>query len=113
MKLSVNKLNHEQRTLDDLWATGIKARANWVCAICGDDNRVAAHHIIPRECKEFRYCADNGIVLCVSHHKFSRIISAHCNPLAFFMWLARYRPELLEKAEQRTREMLKANGIQV
>jgi len=113
MKLSLTQLNKEQRELDDAWATMIKARDNWCCVICGNDYRVAAHHIIPRENKEYRYCPDNGVTLCVAHHKFSRIISAHNNPLAFSVWLARFLTPLSDLARQRTIKLLKENGIEI
>jgi len=111
MKLSIKKINNEQRELDDLWSTGIKARANWCCAICGDSRYIAAHHIIPREHREYRYADDNGLPLCRKHHKFSRIISAHNNPLAFFIWMESFRPELFKFACERQKEILKREGI--
>ena len=113
MKISLAKANEEQRALDDAWATTVKARDNWTCSICGTDYRVAAHHIIPRENKQFRYCLDNGLTLCVKCHKFSRIISAHNNPLAFFMWLEKFCTSFASLARERTTILLKENGIQL
>ena len=113
MKISLNEANKVQRELDDAWATMIKSRDEWRCAICGDDRRVYAHHIIPRENKEFRYCEDNGISLCVTHHKFNRVISAHNAPLAFFLWLQRFHVNSSVAACERIKRLLKENGIQI
>jgi hypothetical protein len=111
MKISIKRANSEQRSLDEAWATMIKARGNWACAICGNDYGVAAHHIIPRENKQYRYCEDNGIPLCVKHHKFCRKLSAHNSPLAFFLWLQRFMPDFHAVAVQRTKDILKTEGI--
>jgi len=113
MIISLKKANSEQRILDDCWATGIKARDNWTCQVCGTDFKVVAHHIIPRENKQFRYCSDNGISLCLKCHKFSRIISAHNNPLAFFVWLQSFRTHLFFAATERTKQLLLENGIEI
>ena len=113
MKLSINNLNKEQRDLDDAWATMIKARDNWQCVICGSDYRPAAHHIIPRENRDTRYEESNGLTLCTKHHKFCRIISAHNNPFAFYLWLHLYRPDMYYQSVKRMRSILKANGIDV
>lgn len=99
------KEQKEQKEQDKMWAQVIKNRDNWACCICGSIYGASAHHII--ENKDFRYCFDNGITLCCKHHKFSRQISAHNNPLAFFMWLDKYKPELAARARIRTREMLR------
>ena len=112
MKLSLNQANKEQRDLDDAWSDMIKSNDGWCCQICGEDYRVAAHHITPRELKTYRYCPDNGITLCTSHHKFSRVISAHNSPLHFFMWLQRFKPDLFAAATERAKLILKQNGIQ-
>ena len=72
---------------DTEWAHTVKDRDGWACVICGNSNRPNAHHIIPRENKFTKYKVENGISLCPNHHMFSRQISAHNNPLAFFMWM--------------------------
>ena len=113
MKLSLTKLNKEQRDLVDAWATMIKSKYNWCCAICGNDYKVCAHHIIPRENKEYLLDPDNGIALCVNHHKFNRVISAHNNPLAFLVWLERYSFPLFAIARERTKILLNKNGIEI
>jgi hypothetical protein len=113
MKLSINNLNKEQRDLDDAWATMIKARDNWCCVICGSDYRPSAHHIIPRENRETRYDEWNGLTLCTKHHKFCRIISAHNNPFAFFLWLQFYKPDSYYRSVKSMRSILKTHGIDI
>ena len=76
---------------DTAWANSVKTRDGWACVICGSQFRPNAHHIIPRENHDFKYDIDNGLTLCPKHHMFSRIISAHNNPLAFFAWLEKFR----------------------
>lgn len=104
------KLQKEQ---DFLWATDIKERDNFNCVICGSQFHPNAHHIIPRECKEFRYELWNGITLCTKHHKFSRVISAHNAPFAFFMWLEKYRPTTYSLIKIKIRELLSKENIEV
>jgi len=111
MILSPNKLNKAQKEYDDAFSTLVKSKDNWTCQICGVSSHVHCHHIIPRENRQFRYLEDNGITLCGPHHKWSRILSAHNNPLAFYLWLQKYKPGLYEKAVERTKQMLKDNGI--
>lgn len=79
-KREINKKDKE-------WREKVKARDNSQCVICDAIKFVHTHHIIPREVKEFRWNIDNGICLCARHHKFSRDISAHGNPLMFIRWL--------------------------
>ena len=100
-----------QKEMDYIWADTIKHRDNYSCAICVSTFHPNAHHIIPRENKQFRYLLDNGLTLCTSHHKFSRRISAHNNPFAFFLWLQKFYPNTFLAAAERTKEMLKKEGI--
>lgn len=113
MLIPTAKVNKEQAILDDLFSTGVKARENWTCQICGSGYKVCCHHIIPREVKEFRYAEDNAITLCLKHHKFDRHISAHNAPFAFFLWLRSFRPNLFSVAVERTTKMLGEHGIQL
>jgi hypothetical protein len=107
------KQRKETRELDDAWATMIKSRDGWRCVICGSDYKPNAHHIVPREHKRYKYEPDNGITLCVKHHKFSRVISAHNNPLAFLLWLRRFKPLFFDVACKRTEVILKSEFIQL
>jgi len=111
MLIPTAKLNKEQADLDDAFSTMIKARDNWQCQICGSDYKPCCHHIIPREIKSLRYDENNAITLCLSHHKFNRIISAHNAPFAFFLWLRSFRPLFFDSAVGSLSKILSENGI--
>ena len=81
---------------DKDWALAVKERDGFACVICGDTIKPNAHHILPRELHDTKLDISNGITLCVKHHLFSREISAHNNPLAFFLWMEKNRPEILQ-----------------
>lgn len=85
---------------DREWA--IKVKEFWGgCAICGQKENLNAHHLIPREIKEFRHDLGNGIALCPSHHRFSFKLSAHQNPIAFIMWLEQTYPTWYNKIKEK------------
>ena len=117
MKISLSSLKSkeylEQKEKDLDWAIKIKAFDNNCCVICNSPFHPNAHHIIPREIKSCRHELDNGITLCTKHHKFSRVLSAHNNPLAFYMWLEKYKKEKIEKAKERTKALLLSEQIVV
>jgi hypothetical protein len=75
------------------------------CIICGSKIRMSAHHLIPREIKELKYDLDNLVTLCPKHHKFSLEISAHRNPLAFFIWLQINRGPQIYKIMEKYRRL--------
>lgn len=77
---------------DKEWAKAVKNRDNNRCVICGETERLNAHHIIVRENHETKYDIMNGLSLCPKHHFFCRQISAHNNPLGLFIWLEINRP---------------------
>lgn len=97
--MAKRKIRKEDRD----WAKKIKER-DGECVICGAKEYLNAHHIIPREIKEFKYDLKNGITLCPRHHRFSYELSAHQNPLSFFMWLEQHRPMLLRYLRDKIHE---------
>jgi 5-methylcytosine-specific restriction endonuclease McrA len=101
-KISKRKQLQEQKVLDEIWAKQIKTRDGYECVICGNVFAPNAHHLVPREIKEYRYDLNNGITLCVNHHKFSRKLSAHNAPFAFHLWLAKYKPEVYYEFYRKT-----------
>ncbi len=101
-KLEKSKANHNSR----FWRN--KAYKLWVesarllsgncqfgkCAVCGEESKPCdTHHILPREIKKWWLTPENAIVLCKSHHKYSRDLSAHKNGFAFHEWLRINKPE--------------------
>ena len=117
MIITLNRINSEARKeeirQEKEWSRLIRYRDNWRCVICGSEYKPNAHHLIPREFKVFKYDLDNGITLCTKHHKFCRLVSAHNAPLAFFMWLERYKPFLLDVLKTRLRGELQKEGYRV
>lgn len=75
---------------DKEWAKAVKER-DGSCVICGSTKRLNAHHVLPRENLKTKHDILNGITLCPLHHRFSREISAHQNPLVFILWMLKYR----------------------
>ena len=82
---------------DKLWSKQVRERDKLQCVICNNTERLNAHHLFPREISELRHDIDNGISLCPKHHRFSRILSAHQNPIAFYHWMENNRAEQLIK----------------
>lgn len=91
---------------DKEWANKVKDRDQRICVICGNPERLNAHHIIPREQHETKFDVMNGLSLCPKHHFFCRQISAHNNPLGLFMWLEKNRPEQLSYVKSKMEQIL-------
>jgi len=92
---------------DKEWANSVKDRDGRKCVICGNTERLNAHHIIVRENHETKFDIENGLSLCPKHHFFCRQISAHNNPLGMFMWLETNRPQQLQYLKIKMKEILK------
>lgn len=62
----------EIRKLDQLWAKKIKERAGHKCEYCleeGEHVWLNACHIFGRRNRTLRWDMENGICLCVAHHR--------------------------------------------
>lgn len=77
----------ERNKKDKEWALAVKERDGFKCVICGSTKLLNAHHLIGREVLSMRHQVDNGVSLCPSHHKYSREISAHKQPVVFQWWM--------------------------
>lgn len=75
------------KKLDDAWSLLVKLRAGMKCEYCGKTSYLNSHHIYSRSKKSTRWDVQNGVCLCVGHHKFSSRFSAHKTPLEFIDWL--------------------------
>lgn len=84
---------------DKEWAKKVKERYYNKCAVCGSTKMLNAHHLIPRQIKQFKHDVRNGISLCPSCHRFSFKLSAHQNPIMFISWLNENRPEVIEELD--------------
>ena len=91
---------------DKEWAKAVKDRDNFICVICGEKERLNSHHIIVRENHLTKLDLNNGITLCPKHHFFCRQISAHNNPIGFFMWLAKNRPYQFNYLKEKMQEIM-------
>jgi len=78
-----SKLSRLKTTADKLWSKIV--RQGGVCAICGSQKHLNAHHIISRRFTPLRWDLKNGVCLCVRCHKFS-IRAVHNNPLTIIDW---------------------------
>ena len=78
---------------DKLWSKVVRDNAGNKCEVCGDsESTLNAHHLFDRARKDTRHLTANGVCLCPTHHKWSRQISPHRGPVAFFHWLATRMP---------------------
>lgn len=91
---------------DKEWANKVKERDGHKCVICGNAERLNAHHIIVRENHKTKFDVDNGVALCPKHHFFDRQISAHNNPLGMFLWLEIHRPAQFNYVKTKMWEIL-------
>lgn len=95
-KLKTRLADHNSRLwrnkADKVWSQLV--RINGECMVCGasaSEFQLQAHHLIPREILHYRHIVENGVALCVRHHKFGMLLSAHKNPVAFLLWLKENR----------------------
>lgn len=91
---------------DKAWANAVKDRDERRCVICGDTERLNAHHIIVRENHETKLDVMNGLSLCPTHHFFNRKISAHNNPIGLILWLQKNRPDQFQYVKSKMEILL-------
>lgn len=85
----------ELRELDEMWKKKVKDRDEWKCQVCFKTvtgHNCQAHHILPKGLKGMRWDVDNGITLCLQHHKFGNW-GAHMNAIWFTFWLKTNKPQ--------------------
>lgn len=78
---------------DTKWSESVRNRAGNKCEVCGSTNHVQAHHIVDRSIWQLRHDLTNGICVCVLHHKYNRLRSAHKGTLLFHNWMRERWPE--------------------
>lgn len=76
------------------------------CAFCGQQQNLAAHHIVRRSVKSTRLLLINAVVLCPSHHVFNHLFSAHRTPEAFKKWVTKQYPDRMKTLKKRERIMM-------
>ena len=90
---------------DKIWSDAVKSRDNQFCQVCNraiELVRLNAHHLIPREFIQWRWSVDNGMTLCVHCHTLGKC-SAHKNPIWFFLWLHKNKPDTFHLSISRLR----------
>ena len=85
-KLKAERLSVINRRIWNLVRNKVLSIHNHKCIVCGCPEPLDIHHLVPREVTPLRYDIDNLVPLCKSHHKFSRVLSAHKNSVAFILW---------------------------
>lgn len=83
-KYLIKQARKELKLKDTAWSLEIRKDP---CLICSTTINLHAHHLIPREIKETRHLYQNGVSLCVTHHKYSYEVSAHKNSAMFLLVL--------------------------
>lgn len=78
------------------WSKLVRDRDGNKCVVCGNCERIQAHHILEkRYYPEIKFDINVGISLCPHCHLFSKF-SFHKNGIWSFIWLQKNRPNQLE-----------------
>jgi len=80
-----------KRILDRLWQKLIALIHKGRCAKCNSTYLCSGHHIIKRRFHYVRWDADNGILLCLTCHRW-----AEEHEKDFFTWLKMRYPKVYE-----------------
>jgi len=73
------------------------------CIICGrtrDETKLDSHHLVGRANVMLRNHPDNCAMLCVPHHQYDTVISAHMAPLGFIKHLKENYPDMIAFIEE-------------
>ena len=81
------------------------------CLVCGrTSGKLDAHHLLTKGANSlFKHDPNNGVLLCVHHHKWDKELSAHGTPALFKSWVATYHPEKAKWMEEHRYKTGKAN----
>ena len=91
-RIKKEKLSTIRNRLMKLWISRCVEIYDHKCAVCGDEVKPNAHHIVNRDISPaLRFNPNNSISLCASHHKFG-LKSAHKNGVWFAHWLEQHAP---------------------
>jgi hypothetical protein len=87
---------------DKEWSKTAREKTPY-CEYCKMTEGLNAHHFKGRSCKATRLMMENAVVLCVSHHVFNHLFSAHKTPEAFTKWFKKTFPDrhraIIKKAQ--------------
>ena len=79
MKKKISAAKYARKIEEKYWKPIVRARANYVCEICGrsgEHYQLHCHHIQGKPTMALRINLDNGICLCAGCHVFQHV-SAH------------------------------------
>lgn len=95
--MNKRKVEKRERNKKDIeWKKKVKLIFNNKCALCGKTEMLNAHHLLPKNELKYRWDIKNGIALCPNCHRFSFQISAHQNPIRFFIFLEEKYPQIIK-----------------
>lgn len=108
-RLKKEKLSTIRNRLMKLWIARCVEIYDHKCAICGDEVKPNAHHIVNRDISPaLRFDPNNSIALCARCHKFHRK-SAHKNGVWFANWLLTHAPMQHQYILDHTDDMININ----
>lgn len=103
------------KKLDNAWSLLVKLKAGMKCEIetCRKKKYLNSHHIFTRRNKAVRWCVDNGVALCPSHHTLNSKFSAHATPVTFTAWLEKTRgKDFIEMLTYKSNQISKLHAFE-
>lgn len=90
------------------WSLAVRERDGHTCQVCGikageltKNGKLVifnAHHVLAKEgvYSFLMFDINNGVCLCQSCHRYSRVCSPHRQEFVFFIWFMKNKPEQFE-----------------
>ena len=108
-RIKKEKLSTIRNRLMKLWICRCVEIYDHKCAVCGDEVKPNAHHIVNRDISPaLRFDPNNSIALCASHHKFG-LKSSHKNGVWFANWLFTHAPRQHQYILDHTDDLININ----
>lgn len=108
-RLKKEKLSTIRNRLMKLWIARCVEIYDHKCAVCGDEVKPNAHHIVNRDISPaLRFDPNNSIALCARCHRFG-ISSAHKNGVWFSKWLHDHAPDQYQYIIDHTFDLININ----
>ncbi len=87
------------------WRFLVMRRDGNHCVMCDKGPKgINVHHLVPKNFEKWELDVENGISLCPTHHTLGKH-SAHKNPIWFYEWMLKNRPDQLGLAIRRLCEV--------
>lgn len=108
-KVKKEKLSTIRNRLMKLWIARCVEIYDHKCAVCGDEVKPNAHHIVNRDISPaLRFDPNNSIALCAKHHRFG-LKSSHKNGVWFANWLFTHAPQQHQYILDHTGDLININ----